>query len=164
MHFSRSPFIACAVTATTGWRSPVPFSFPESPRWLRARPSPASARPSAQGRSFPFPMPGFNKYAATPNSWQRAASPRWPAEVSIMIVAVASSGLCRICRLGSLRPRLQAVEEQYQQYFDGESCAALSRAEYSFILLTPLPPRRSVHVWYRISMRRQKATCLLSVC
>jgi hypothetical protein len=57
-----------------------------------------------------------------------------------MIVAVAGFGLCRICRLGSLRPRLQAVEEQYQQYFDGESCAALSRAEYSFILLTRLPP------------------------
>jgi hypothetical protein len=27
MHFSRSPFIACAVNATTAWRSLVVFSF-----------------------------------------------------------------------------------------------------------------------------------------
>ena len=42
---------------------------------------------------------GFNKYAATPSSWHRAPSPRWPAEVSIMIVAVDNSGLCRICSI-----------------------------------------------------------------
>ena len=40
---------------------------------------------------------GLVRYAATPNSRQRATSPRWPATVSIIIVASASSGSSLIC-------------------------------------------------------------------
>src|SRR6266849_6710115 len=44
---------------------------------------------------------GFMRYAATPSSLQRAASPRWPAEVSIMMVAADEPGLCRILSINS---------------------------------------------------------------
>jgi hypothetical protein len=39
---------------------------------------------------------GFNKYAEIASSRQRSASPRWPGEVSIMIVGADNSGRCLI--------------------------------------------------------------------
>ncbi len=44
---------------------------------------------------------GFIKYAATPNCSQRVESPRLPAEVSSMIIAVHNSGFRRICSMKS---------------------------------------------------------------
>ena len=64
---------------------------------------------------------GFIKYAANPSSWQRAPSPRLPAEVSIMIVAVDNSGLNRI-RSIRLKPSISRHQQVRQDQSVRVSC------------------------------------------
>ena len=77
-------------------------------------------------------MMGFVRYAAIPSSWQRAASGRWPREVSIMISARERRIVLDVCCQGkAVHFRHHGIEEyQWKRFPHVPACVRAASAAW----------------------------------